>query len=170
LFRGIIISRGGTVGVVSPRAGGTEFVVRLPAARDQAVVPAAREVARSGDGVTRVLVIEDDAAVRDEVVAMLAADRLHVEVAADSKTAMDKLEDPSFDVVVTDVSMPLLDVYDLYRTFREHPQLRRRIVFVSGHPLDRDARDFVAATGVAVLTRPFDAERLRRAVAERRKA
>jgi PAS domain S-box-containing protein len=166
--RGIITAHGGTIEVASPRGGGTEFVVRLPGARDQAVAPAAREVARSGDGVTRVLVIEEDAAVRDEVVAMLAADRLHVEVAADSKTAMDKLEGLSFDVVVTDVSMPLLDVYDLYRTFREHPQLRRRIVFVSGHPLDRDARDFVAATGVAVLTRPFDAELLRRAVAETR--
>lgn len=95
---------------------------------------------------------------------MLAADGLHVEIAADSKTAMDKLEGLDFDVVVTDASMPLLDVHELYRTFREHPQLRRRIVFVSGHPLDDHARDFVAATGIAVLTRPFDASLLRRAV------
>ena len=87
-----------------------------------------------------------------------------VEVAADGRTAMDKIEGLDFDVVVTDVSMPLLDTHDLYRSFRDHPHLRRRIVFVTGDTLDRDARALVEATGVPVLTKPFDADLVRSVV------
>ncbi len=162
--RGIISAHGGTIEVASPPGGGTEFVVSLPVAEAAAPSTRAPDVATAAVRGKRVLVVEEDPDIRDLLVDILVADGHLVEVAADGRTAMDKIEGLDFDVVVTDVSMPLFDTQDLYRSFRDHPHLRRRIVFVTGDTLDRDARALVEATGVPVLTKPFDADLVRSVV------
>ncbi len=163
--RGIIQAHGGTIEVTTPDGGGTEFVVSLPIPEEAATPSAPESAAATSPGRgTRVLVVDEDPGVRNLLVEILSADGHQVEVAADGRTAMDKIQGLAFDVVVTDVGMPLLDAHDLYRSFRDHPDLRRRIVFITSQPLGDDAREFVDATGVPVLAKPFDPDLVRRVV------
>jgi CheY-like chemotaxis protein len=163
--RGIIQAHGGTIDVVSAAHGGTRFVITLPVAA-AATAPSLPEADVRPPAVQgkRVLVVDDDRGVRDLLVEILAVDGHQVEAAGDGQTALAMLAGCDFDVVVTDVRMPLLDTHDLYRSFRDHPQLRRRFVFVTDNPLDDHTRDFMEATGAAVLVKPLDPGLVRRVV------
>ena len=60
-----------------------------------------------------VLVVDDDAAVRESVSAILCAEQCDVVSVGDGEQAVDLLEARSFDVVLSDVVMPGMDGYDL---------------------------------------------------------
>jgi two-component system, OmpR family, response regulator MprA len=57
----------------------------------------------------RVLVVDDEAAVRDALARALAVERYAVETAVDGRAALAALAERSFDAVVLDVAMPVLD-------------------------------------------------------------
>ncbi|MEZ5289533.1 MAG: response regulator [Vicinamibacterales bacterium] len=163
MVRAIIEHAGGTVAVESRPGQGTTFRVRLPRA-------AAPVTTAAGDGGTaaspagaRVLVVEDDDAVRDVTRRTLMRLGHAVVAAASGDDALALiLERPApFDVLVTDVSMPGMDGVALWRALRRIcPEMA--VVFMSAHGGDTvaDARQ----TGQPLLQKPFSSEALRRAV------
>jgi len=113
----------------------------------------------------RVLVVDDDRAITLVLAQILAADGLEVETAFDGLAALDKLERGAFDVVVSDLRMPKLDGLGLYHALAErHPTLARRVIFMTGDVLDRDARTVLERGGLPMLVKPFDIGELRRVV------
>jgi CheY-like chemotaxis protein len=83
----------------------------------------------------RVLVIDDDAAVAAYFADCLTFEGCDVAVAIDASTALSKLECDAYDVVLCDISMPGLDGVAFYRRLAErHPDLLKRLVFISGRP------------------------------------
>jgi DNA-binding NtrC family response regulator len=68
--------------------------------------------AQAGEPAARVLVVDDDAATRDTLAALLD-DEFTVETAGDGDTAAALLEARDFDVLITDYEMPALSGIDL---------------------------------------------------------
>ena len=67
----------------------------------------------------RILVVDDDAAVRDSLRRALGLESYAVELAADGAQALDRLEgEPGIDALVLDVSMPKLDGLEVCRRLR----------------------------------------------------
>jgi len=53
----------------------------------------------------------------------------------------------------------------LYRELEAcYPQLRRRVIFLTGDTLSPEAREFLETAGVARLSKPFRVAEVRRAV------
>ncbi len=137
---------------------GTVFSIFLPAAGRRAGVSgpdvaAPQRALRSLDGL-RVLLVEDEPAVRMVLKRALARQGLRVEVAADGQAALALLDDGlAIDVLVSDVMMPGIDGVDLAaRAVRQQPGLA--VVLMSGFaelPLHRAAD----AQGVEFLSKPF---------------
>jgi CheY-like chemotaxis protein len=112
----------------------------------------------------RILLADDDAATRDLVRRALEADGHSVHVTQDGSEALDCVEGAGaqkFDVLVSDVEMPLLDGVALAQRALKQPNIRVLLMSGFAEQLDR-AR---ALKGhVAVLSKPFTLEEVRTSV------
>jgi len=165
----IVTSLGGEIVVETAAGAGTTFRVLLPAApAEPAVLGAAPvEVAAMMTPRKRVLVVDDDPGVRTLVRRVL--EREHEVVVCDGgAAALDLLErDAAFHAIVCDVMMPNvsgIDVYDV--VVRKHPELARRVILLTGGAFTPRTREFLDATSLPALQKPFQASTLRRAVAD----
>ena len=104
---GVVQRHGGTIAVVSAPGQGTTFLVYLPVPVQMPTVmqpvflPATRKL--------QVLVIDDDALVRDVIVESLHQAQHQVETAIDGWEGLEKFRTGRFDLVITDRAMPKLN-------------------------------------------------------------
>jgi len=71
--------------------------------------------------VRRVLIIDDDALTTEHFARMLRFDGYEVETALDSETGFQAAVSGSFDAVILDLRMPLIDGLELLRQLRKAP-------------------------------------------------
>ncbi len=100
----------------------------------------------------RVLVVEDDAALRKMVVRRLETAGYLVTSASDGVEALDAVEQTLFDLMVLDLHMPRLDGWSVLRTLQGHPRHRELpVVLLSAHDSDVDALKAARAGARAYL-------------------
>ena len=75
---------------------------------------------RMGEGMLKVLVVDDDAALRKSVCAALAATNAEVDEAFDGINAMEKVKANNYNIVILDVDMPRLSGMEALRLIKEH--------------------------------------------------
>ena len=100
---------------------------------------------------------------RESVREILLADRCDVEVAGDGREALAKLEESSFELVLSDVVMPGMDGYELFQQVRDHHPdtqvvLMTAFYYDEGHVIKRSRLE--GLEGV-VFKKPIDPTRLR---------
>jgi two-component system cell cycle response regulator CpdR len=102
----------------------------------------------------RVLVAEDNPAVREFVVRALTGVGHEVTSAGDGRAALDELARASFDVLVTDIVMPNVDGIALaLKATSLHPDLR--IVMISGYAQERMRAHNIDALVHRIIAKPF---------------
>jgi DNA-binding response OmpR family regulator len=105
----------------------------------------------------KILIVEDDTAMRDTLADLLIAEGFQVIVAGDGQTALDWLSQESGWVILLDFNLPRLDGRVVLRQLHADPQLARdnRIILISAL-LDRaHAAWLLSDLVVAVLPKPF---------------
>jgi CheY-like chemotaxis protein len=79
------------------------------------------------------LVVEDDSALRDLFEAFLSR-KAAVVTAENGQEALEKLETSFFDIVISDIDMPVMDGVDFFKHARErYSNFNRRFIFCSGN-------------------------------------
>jgi two-component system, cell cycle sensor histidine kinase and response regulator CckA len=155
---GIVAQAGGTIRVESVLARGTAFRVFLPAAT--AGPPPALDP-RVPREVRRVLVVDDDASVREMTSRMLRSEGHEVHTAATLAEARQVLDDHSvaLDAMLTDVVLGNESGMDLIEPcHRARPQAR--IVVTSGYTPDSTASESLALYEAGFLPKPFSRNQL----------
>ncbi len=115
----------------------------------------------------RILVAEDEAALRGQIVRALIADGHDAVAAADGGEALDVLvrENGRFDVLLTDIKMPVMDGIALaLAAARDHPDLI--ILLMTGFADQRERASGLDALIHDILTKPFAVADLQRSVRE----
>jgi len=116
----------------------------------------------------RVLVADDDGGICHSLQEILEQDGCKVTTARDGGEALEKIAGGDFDAVITDVVMPNMDGYELFKAIREkHPDLP--VLMMTAFHYDKDhiiKRSRVAGLGTVIFKKPVDPERLRDALAE----
>ena len=104
----------------------------------------------------RILVAEDDPAIRRLLGTTLRRRRLDVTLAADGQEAIDALQRERFDAMVMDLMMPRVTGWDLIQWLGSHPERRPgSVVVVSA--ADREAIQGLDPSIVnAIIFKPFD--------------
>ncbi|MEP0546205.1 MAG: ATP-binding protein [Rhodothermales bacterium] len=155
---GIVKEHDGAIEVQSESGNGTVFTLRFPARAAESIPAAASaEPTPLADDATsyRVLVVDDEAMVRNVTAKLLRLRGHAVEEASGGTEALEKLADHPFDLVVTDLGMPEMSGHELaYRIRQHHPHLG--IVLLTGHT---DAEDKSAHVDV-VVKKPFQIDAL----------
>ncbi len=105
------------------------------------------------------LVVDDEAVIRQLIVINLELEGFEVHQAADGLDALDKAREVDPDVVTLDVMMPRLDGWATAQRLRADPSTRRaRIVFISARTRPADVDRGLSLGAEAYLTKPFDPE------------
>ncbi len=160
--RDIVAREGGTVEVDTAPGRGSVFVVRWPACdASPDARPAAAAAMRRAPRRARVLVVEDDDAVRRFSVRSLERAGYDVLTAADGAEAL-RISDSNeglFDVVVIDVVLPKIHGVDVAARLRPR-QPTARVLFVSGYRSEEGALPRSADGRVHFLPKPFTAAQL----------
>jgi signal transduction histidine kinase len=139
ISRQILRDAGGDIRAESPPEGGARFVLRFrpAAAVDRLAVP--RAPLRPAEPATlagvRVLVVDDEAALRRPIARFLARRGAEVHEAGDGVEALERSGalGGGVDVLLADLRMPRMDGGALHAELRRtYPALAERVVFLSG--------------------------------------
>jgi two-component system cell cycle sensor histidine kinase/response regulator CckA len=151
----VVTRHGGFIFAESKAGDGSTFHLFLP--KVEAAVAAAaveaREVPRMG--VRRVMLVEDEPAIAEGLVALLE-DELEITVVTTGAEALERVGEIRPDMLILDIGLPDMDGTDVGRLIREeHPRLP--IVFATGHG---DSRDVAIGPFVRLLYKPFEISEL----------
>jgi PAS domain S-box-containing protein len=164
---GIVDAHGGVIALDCPSAGGAEFTIALPVRAVEAQAAAAGPAIEASTGRRKVLIVDDEAEIRETLADILEESQHQVVTAAGGREALGRMAAEHYDVILTDVRMPDLDGRALYHEIeRRWPERARRVVFVTGDTLTSTLREFAAQSGRPVIEKPFLPDDVRRVVAE----
>jgi two-component system NtrC family sensor kinase len=180
---GILAAHGGTLRhEPGPNGIGASFVLELPVDQEAAgtATPRGRTASEAGlrsaagsptDGrarraTPRILVLDDEAAIRDSLSRILRRSGYDPVVAPDGRTAIDIVRDDPPDAILCDHRMAGMSGTAFHEAVAAiDPTLARRFAFMSGDVLNPELRDFAVERGIVLLAKPFDIESISRTVA-----
>jgi DNA-binding NtrC family response regulator len=110
----------------------------------------------------RILIIDDEANILKSLTRILE-DKYEVITSLGCEIALDKLTENNFkyDVILCDLNMPTMNGADFYKKIAEiSPELKERIIFMSGGTYTNDLAEFIADIKNICLEKPFELEKL----------
>jgi signal transduction histidine kinase/ActR/RegA family two-component response regulator len=162
---GIVKRHGGEILVESKPGRGTTFIFHLPVgyvqeeAREKVLEPV-KEV-RSA----RILVIDDEDAVRDILSQMLQAEGHQVVLASDGEEGIRRFKNEKFDIVFTDLGMPKISGWEVSKRVKGiNPKVP--IAMITGWGMEVN-REKMSESGIdLVVSKPFDFDQVIQLVSE----
>jgi two-component system NtrC family sensor kinase len=164
--RSLARAHGGELRLEAGAGGGACFRLSLPLGAAAAEPPAEHHPQDDVPALAQVLVVDDETDIAGLMRDMLEGAGYEVATAESGAVALEMLEMARFDAVVSDLRMPDMDGSALWRALSQrHPELQRRVLFVTGDTLSTGARRFLDDTGCPSLDKPFAKGDFLRAVA-----
>jgi len=158
---GIIHRHGGSIDIVSKKYQGATFLIRLPiATRD---VTAAPEAPAEIDRSLRILVVDDQEIICELVAEYLRTDGHEAAVATTGRRALELFASETFDLVITDQSMPEMNGVQLANSVKSiEPQIP--VILLTGFGEEMQALGSRPESVDLVIGKPVSAADLRHAV------
>ena len=161
----VIQSHGGSLSIKETKGGGATFVVSLPVVQPEVRPAQIRPCKPAGVNFGRILIVDDEADVSDMLAEILVGDGHQIEIATSGHAAIERLKAEDFDLVVSDLRMPDLDGPGLFKSLSgSHPDLAKRMIFVTGDTLGTGISQFLDEAGCPCIEKPFAPDEVRRAV------
>ena len=107
----------------------------------------------------RVLVVDDDAALRYTLQEILESAGLEVELAEDGAQALERLDAEPCQLVISDLRMPKVDGLELLRKVRARPT-PPRVILITAHGSEKQAVEAMKLGAFDYVTKPFELEEL----------
>jgi len=114
--------------------------------------------------VAKILITEDEDSLRMFVARALRLDGHETHEAGDGAEGLEKLSEGSFDLLLSDIRMPVMDGIELaHQASVRFPEMK--ILLMTGYAEQRERADDLATKIVDVVQKPFALPDIRRAVA-----
>jgi CheY-like chemotaxis protein len=115
----------------------------------------------------RILIVDDDAQIREVFGALLEATGYQVQTAEHALAAVASIVRASPDVILVDIRMPIVDGIELVRELKTHPDSRNiPVIAVTGHDSQETREAALKAGCVHYFAKPVDPQGLLRQIAQ----
>jgi CheY-like chemotaxis protein len=104
----------------------------------------------------RVLVADDDQAIRQLVCTIVKREGLEVDCAADGHEAIEKLKTNEYAVILLDLMMPRTDGFGVIEYLRNHPPSQKPVILVVSAYADQKFKQVDPNIVAGVLRKPFE--------------
>jgi PAS domain S-box-containing protein len=166
LCSSIVRSYGGEVSISDTPDGGATFTIELPLSSPLGTPERDPEENEARSGL-RILVVEDEHEIAETLSEILRQRGFETEVVFNGQEAIDRIAVREYDLVLSDLRMPVLDGPGLYRALlQRHAEVISRLAFVTGDSLSTEAQSFLRDTKIPCLEKPFLPEDVLRLVAQ----
>ena len=109
----------------------------------------------------RILVVDDDKAIRSLITAVLSRKGYSVETARNGEEALEVIAGKTFEVIILDLMMPKVDGFEVIEHLaRTAPEQLKRCVIVLTAVASKDLRKLDGSRVFRVLRKPFDLDEL----------
>jgi excisionase family DNA binding protein len=118
--------------------------------------PAPAPVPRPAPGTTRprILVVDDEASIRDLLAKTLALAEYDVDVAPDGRSALDRMRLYPYDLLIADLKMPGMDGLAVIREAKRY-KADLPVIIITGFSTESSAIEAVNLGVAGYLTKPF---------------
>ena len=159
---GAVMQHGGDLSVESAPGEGATFHIKLPVLRPHRQEEAAEPQVQDSAAPKRILVADDEPGIRSALSRLLTLEGYQVDLAKDGKEAWDKVRASSYDHILLDLKMPIMDGQQLFQLIKDSDgRQASRIIFVTGDTVSQSTSDFTAASGNPLLDKPFRLQDIR---------
>jgi excisionase family DNA binding protein len=121
--------------------------------------PAPRQSSTASGARPRVLVVDDEATIRDLLSKTLALAEYDVDLAPDGRTALERLRIIPYDLLITDLKMPGVDGLTVIREARRL-KADLPVIIITGYSNEASAIEAVNLGVSGYLTKPFRVPRV----------
>jgi CheY-like chemotaxis protein len=175
ITRSLMQLMGGDISAHSEPGKGACFTIRFPAksvsaatVQEGAVSAAALDSEETAIRPLSVLLVEDHEINRKLAQIMLQRMGHHFVLANDGQQALNCLEKETFDLVLLDVMMPVMDGMTALKTWREREAERQlprtTVLMVTAHAMTGDRERFIAAGADGYVSKPMSEAALRKEI------
>ena len=107
----------------------------------------------------KILVIDDERAIRNTLKEILEMESHEVETAESGRIALDKAKQQQYDIIFSDIKMPEMDGMELLTALRE-AEIDSPVVMISGHGTIETAVECLKKGAFDFIIKPIDLNRL----------
>jgi len=173
LSSSIVRAHGGRIDVSENPGGGAVFTIVLPLSAGSLSVQDETDDGGSPASL-RILIVDDEPEILDMLGEILSSNGHEADVATDGQQGVERALSDTYDLILCDMRMPVLDGPGLYTALqRERPDMAERVAFITGDTLSAEIQSFLKDTTALYLEKPFlpdDVLRLLSQAMERRAA
>ena len=111
----------------------------------------------NNQGKHHLLVVDDEEVIREGMRRILSAEGYHVDTSASGRTAIEKIQEQDFDVVITDLKMPGMDGMEVLKTIKIlQPEVP--VVIITGYSTVDTAVEAMKNGAFDYIAKPFTSE------------
>ncbi|MCK5674652.1 MAG: response regulator, partial [Spirochaetales bacterium] len=168
---------GGSLSVISAEGTGSTFILELPlpevqevdkksplaAVRDSDIEAGDIHDEAAGKTISRykILVAEDNKINQALIVALLKGMGLDCDLAENGRVALDQLNEHSYDILLLDMQMPVMNGLETIKYIRRDKNLKDLyVIALTANAIDGDAKMYIQAGCNDYLAKPIDMELL----------
>ena len=161
---GLIVQAKGTITVDSKEGKGTTFRIALPISGTQevSVTPTAESPETQP---LKILAVDDEKQIVDLLATMLEGLGHKIIGVTDGQQALDYLDKEDFDLVITDLGMPVISGWDVAAKAK-NKKAGLPVVLVTGWGAEYESKDLTEAGIDAILNKPFRFDELTKIILE----
>jgi len=156
ICHGIVCEHNGRIWVRSALGEGAEFHVELPILKAEAQ-SIELEKPRFQAPHTRVLVVDDEAAIRELLKTVLENEGHQVDTAPDGRTGLEYISSHRYGLILLDIRMPEMSGIEVYEKAKEIAgSIAARTVFLTGDIMAAETKAMIERTGLPFISKPFE--------------
>ncbi|MBM4446055.1 MAG: PAS domain S-box protein [Chloroflexi bacterium] len=161
---GIVNEHKGRIWAESHLGKGATLIVELPIVTEHKQLEMPEPVIEEPHKVlkAKILVVDDEAVIRQFVSQMLMDEGHEVEALDSAEDALEQVKSKEYQVIMLDIKMPGMNGIELYRHFQKISlALAERVVFITGDVMGASTMAFLSKTKAPYIIKPFDAKQLK---------